>query len=93
MALTKKTTIDRIETERTEDNFFILQVREKQEILEDGEVISTNLHRYHYHPNADVSTIPDPVVKAQFEAVMTQEIKDNYATFKSSQNEEVSESE
>ena len=93
MALTKKTTVDRIETERTKDNFFILQVREKHEILENGVVISTNLHRYHYHPNADVSTISDPVVKAQFEAVMTQEIKDNYATFKASQDEKLSEQE
>ena len=85
MALTKQTVIDRIETERTKDNFFILQVREKQEILEDGNVISTNLHRYHYHPDADVSTISDAVVKAQFEAVMTDEVKANYQTFLASQ--------
>ena len=81
MALTKQTLVDRIETERTKDNFFILQVREKHQILEDGKVISTNLHRYHYHPNVDVSTISDPVVVAQFNAVMTDEVKANYQTF------------
>ena len=87
MELTKKTTIDRIETERTKGDFFILQVREKQEIIEDGKVISTNLHRYHYHPDADTSTISDPVVLAQFNAVMTDEVKANYAKFLKEQEE------
>ena len=85
MSLTKQTVIDRIETERTKDNFFILQVRENRQILEDGEVISSKFYRYHYHPDADVSTIADAVVKAQFEAVMTDEIKANYQTFLASQ--------
>ena len=44
-------------------------------------------------PDADVSTISDPVVLSQFNAVMTQEIKDNYATFLASRNEELSEQE
>ena len=85
MALTKQKVIDRIETERTKDNFFILQVREKHEILENGNVISTNLHRYNYHPDEDVSTISDPVVLAQFNAIMTDEVKANYQTFLTSQ--------
>ena len=88
MALTKRTLIDRIETERTKDDFFILQIREVRQILEDGEVISSSFYRYHYHPDADVSTISDPVVLAQFNAVMTQEIKDNYQTFLASQGTE-----
>ena len=85
MSLTKQTVIDRIETERTRDNFFILQVRENRQILEDGEVISSSFYRYHYHPDADVSTISDPVVLAQFNAVMTDEIKANYQAFLASQ--------
>ena len=85
MALTKQTVIDRIETERTKDNFFILQVRESRQILEDGKVISSKFYRYHYHPDADVSKISDATIKAQFEAVMTDEIKANYQTFLASQ--------
>ena len=87
MALTKRTLIDRIETERTKDDFFILQIREVRQILEDGEVISSKFNRYHYHPDADVSTISDPVVLAQFNAVMTDKIKANYQTFLASQSE------
>ena len=39
-------------------------------------------------PDADTSSITDPVVKAQFEAVMTDEIKANYQTFLEAQNVE-----
>ena len=92
MALTKQTSTDKIETVRVRDHY-VLQVREVVQIIESGNVISQNFHRYVLDPDADVSTITDPVVKAQFEAVMTQEVKDNYATFLASQNEEVSESE
>ena len=60
-------------------------------ILEDGVQISSDLTREILTPDADTSVISDPVVLAQFNAVMTQEVKDNYATFLASQNEEVSE--
>tara|TARA_A100001015_G_scaffold262264_1_gene308376 strand:- start:48 stop:320 length:273 start_codon:yes stop_codon:yes gene_type:complete len=80
MALTKQVIIDKIETEKT-NSFFIIQVREKHIILEDGKQISSNYHRYHYHPDADVSTITDATVKAQFKAIMTKEVKANYQTF------------
>ena len=92
MALTKQVITDKIETVRIEDHY-ALQVREAVQVLEDGNLLSQNFHRHVLQPDADVSTITDPVVKAQFEAVMTQEVKDNYATFLASQNEEVSESE
>lgn len=90
MALTKQTVTDKIESVKTID-YYVLQVREDNQILEDGVVISSNYRRYILLPDADVSSISDPVVLAQFNAVMTQQVKDNYATFLASQNEEVSE--
>ena len=80
MSLTKKTITDKIETVRAKDHY-VLQVREAIQVLEDGELLSQNYHRHVLNPDADVSTITDDVVKAQFEAVMTQEVKDNYAKF------------
>ena len=90
MALTKQTITDKIESVRVQDHY-VLQVREAVQVLEDGQVLSQNYHRYVLNPDADTSAISDPVVKAQFEAVMTQQVKDNYATFLASQTEEVSE--
>ena len=92
MALTKQTVTDKIETVKAQDHY-VLQVREAVQVLEDGNLLSQNFHRYVLNPDADTSTINDPVVLAQFNAIMTQEVKDNYATFLASQNEEVSESE
>ena len=80
MALTKQTITDKIESVRVQDHY-VLQVREAIQVLENNNVISQNYHRYVLNPDTDVSTISDPVVKAQFEAVMTKEVKDNYAKF------------
>ena len=80
MALTKQTITDKIESVRVQDHY-VLQVREAIQVLENNNVISQNYHRYVLNPDTDVSTISDPVVKAQFEAVMTQAVKDNYAKF------------
>lgn len=91
MALTKQTITDKIETVRIVDHY-ALQVREAVQVLEDGDLLSQNFHRYVLQPDADVSTITDPVVKAQFEVVMTKEVKDNYAKFLK-EKEPVSESE
>ena len=90
MALTKQTITDKIETVKVLDHY-VLQIRERNQILEDGQEISSSFHRYVLNPDADTSAISNPVVKAQFKAVMTKEVKDNYATFLASQNEEVSE--
>ena len=87
MSLTKQTITDKIETVKAKDHF-VLQVREAIQVLENGNVISQNFHRYVLDPDADVSTITDPVVLAQFNAVMTQEVKDNYQTFLESQGTE-----
>ena len=82
MSLSKRTITDKIETVGMNSNsYYVLQVREAIQVLEDGNVISQNYHRYVLEPNHDVSTISDATVKAQFNAVMTKEVKDNYAKF------------
>jgi hypothetical protein len=80
MALAKQTKTDKIETVLVL-NHYVLQCREKISVLEDGSELSASFHRYALNPDADVSTISDPVVLAQFNAVMTKEVKDNYAKF------------
>ena len=87
MALTKQTITDKIESVRLKDHY-LLQIREAVQILEDGNVISQNFHRYVLNPDHDVSTITDPVVLAQFNAIMTDEVKANYQTFLASQGTE-----
>ena len=84
MALTKQTITDKIESVRVQDHY-VLQVREAIQVLEDGQLLSQNFHRYILSPDADVSTISDPTVLAQFNAVMTDEVKANYQAFLSSQ--------
>ena len=87
MALTKQTIVDKIETVGINNNsHYVLQVREAIQVLEDGQVISQNFHRYVLNPDVDVSTISDPLVLAQFNAVMTDEVKANYAKFLKEQN-------
>ena len=90
MALKKQIQIDEIKTCKMSD-WYNLHVRESILIIENNNVISSDYNRYMIFPDHDVSTITDPVVKAQFEAVMTKEVKDNYATFLASKAEEVSE--
>ena len=80
MALSKKTIVDKAETCKISDHY-VIQVREAIQVLEDGDLLSQKFHRYVLNPDADVSTISDLVVKAQFEAVMTDQVKDNYAKF------------
>ena len=88
MALTKQTITDKIESVRAKDHY-VLQVREAIQVLEDGELLSQKFHRYVLNPDADTSAISDPVVLAQFNAVMTQTVKDNYQTFLEAQNAEL----
>ena len=88
MSLTKQTITDKIESLRVQDHY-VLQVREAIQVLEDGNVISQNFHRYVLNPDADTSSISDPVVLAQFNAVMTDSIKANYQSFLAEQNAEI----
>ena len=88
MALTKQTITDKIETVAVNSgSHYVLQVREAIQVLEDGELLSQNFHRYTLAPDHDVSTISDPVVLAQFNAVMTDEVKANYQTFLASKTD------
>ncbi len=87
MALTKKTIVDKIEIIARND-FYTLNIREDNQILENGIKISGSFNRYVLTPDADTSTISDPVVLAQFNAVMTDTVKANYQTFLASQTEE-----
>ena len=80
MSLTKQTITDKIESVRVQDHY-VLQVREAVKVYEDGNLFSLNFPRYVINPDHDVSTITDATVKAQFNAVMTKEVKDNYAKF------------
>ena len=92
MTLSKSTIVDKCETVAINNgSHYVLQVREAVQVLEDGNLLSQNFHRYVLQPDADVSTISDPVVLAQFNAVMTDEVKQNYQTFLASQTEESSE--
>ena len=84
MELTKQTKVDRAETVKVQDHYCI-QVRERKQILEDGNEISSSFHRYVLNPDADVSTISDATVLALFNAVMTSEVKANYQAFKEAQ--------
>tara|TARA_Y100001963_G_C6738016_1_gene427376 strand:+ start:861 stop:1115 length:255 start_codon:yes stop_codon:yes gene_type:complete len=84
MALSKQTITDKIETLKVQ-NFYNIQVREAVQVIEDGKVISQSFHRYILNPDADVSTITDAVIKAQFNAIMTDKVKSNYQTYLASQ--------
>ena len=85
MALTKQTIIDKIETVKVQDHFLI-QIREDKQVLENGVKLSGTYHRYVLNPDHDISTITDTTVLAQFNAVMTDQIKANYQTFLQAQN-------
>ena len=87
MALTKQTITDKIESVRVQDHY-VLQVREAIQVLEDGNLLSQNFHRYVLNPDHDVSTISEPTVLTQFNAIMTDEVKANYQTFLASQGTE-----
>jgi hypothetical protein len=80
MAIKKQIITDKIESVRVQDHYF-LQVREAIQVLEDGNLLSQSFHRYTLSPDHDVSTISDPVVLAQFNAIMTDTVKANYQSF------------
>ena len=87
MALTKVTKTDKIETVAVLDHY-VLQCRNRISVMEDGSELSASFYRYVLNPDADTSAISDPVVLAQFNAVMTEEVKANYAKFLKEQAEQ-----
>jgi len=84
MALSKNKVVDKAETVAVGSHYCI-QVRERNQILEDGKEISSSFSRHILTPDADVSSITDATVKAQFQAVMTPQVKQNYQAFKEAQ--------
>jgi len=87
MTLTKKTVIDKIEIVKIED-YYRLQIREDNQVLQDSVKLSGSFHRYALNPDYDISKITDSVVKSQFQAIMTDAVKKNYQTHLKKQNEE-----
>ena len=87
MAITKKAITASIDTIKAGDHYCI-NVREVLQIFEDNEIISEKNYRYVLEPDADVSKITDAVVLAQFNAVMTSQVKANYQAFLEAQNAE-----
>tara|TARA_Y100000004_G_scaffold75419_1_gene84837 strand:- start:72 stop:356 length:285 start_codon:yes stop_codon:yes gene_type:complete len=86
MSLEKNIFVDKCETVAINvGSHYVIQVRERHQILENGREISASFNRYVLNPDADTSAISDPVVLAQFNAVMTDEVKANYQTFLASQ--------
>lgn len=81
MALTKQTITDKIEIVGQHNS---LQIRQSNQILEDGVVISQSYHRYVLQPDADVSG-EDAKIQAVAAAVWTDEIKAAYAAHLASQ--------
>lgn len=75
MALTKETTIDKIEIVGP---FKMIQVREAEVIKEDGVEIARKFHRRCLCPTDDMSN-EDAEVQAVSNAVHTQEVKDAYS--------------
>ena len=87
MSLTKQIKTDKIETVAVLDHY-ILQCRNRISVMENGSELSASFHRYVLNPDADTSKISDPVVLSQFNAIMTDQIKQNYQTFLEAQNAE-----
>ena len=80
MAITKEIFYDKVETLKIK-NHYVLQLRKRISIKEDNKEISFSYEREVLNPDADVSNITDATIRAQFQAVMTNEVKANYQTF------------
>ena len=75
MALTKQTSVDKIEIVGAHK---LVQVRQATVILDDGVEVGRTNHRYVLNPNSDITSEPSDV-QAVCNAVHTQEVKDAYA--------------
>ena len=85
MALIKKIEVDKIETIK-EKNFYHLSVRTRCSVFDNDELIASNFSRASYPPNFDITSISDPLIVSQFNAVMSNEVKTNYKNFLEEQN-------
>ena len=85
MAITKETQIGKIEVV---GKYKSVQVRTDTVVMEDGEELSRKYHRHALMPDA-VITDEHTEVQAVCNAVWTDEVKANYATFKAEQQENI----
>ena len=85
MAITKETQIGKIEVVGKHK---FVQVRTDTVVIEDGEELSRKYHRHALMPDADI-TNEHAEVQAVCNAVLTQDVKDAYATFKASQENDI----
>ena len=81
MAITKETQIGKIEVV---GKYKSVQVRTDIVVMEDGNELSRQYHRHVLHPDADI-TNQTSEVQAVCNAVWTDQIKADYATFKANQ--------
>jgi len=81
MAITKETQIGKIEVV---GQYKSVQVRTDTVVMEDGTELSRKYHRHSLSPDA-VITDEHSEVQAVCNAVWTQDVKDAYETFKSTQ--------
>ena len=81
MALTKQTVVDKIEIV---GKYSHIQVREAEQILEDGVIISQTYHRYVVAPG---ETSSDPKVLSIINTVHTQDVIDAYQAHLASRQE------
>jgi hypothetical protein len=81
MAITKETLVGKIEVV---GEFKSVQVRNDTVIKEDGTELTRSYHRHVLHPDADI-TNETSEVQAVCNAVWTDQIKADYATFKANQ--------
>lgn len=77
MAIEKIKTIDKIEVI---GDYKHIQVRERTDIVEDGQVISTSYHRWVIEPGQDYSN-ESADVKAMCQQFHTEEVINAYNTF------------
>ena len=81
MAITKETLVGKIEIV---GEFKSVQVRNDTVIKEDDSELTRSYHRHVLHPDADI-TNQTSEVQAVCNAVWTDQIKADYATFKANQ--------
>jgi len=81
MALTKTYTVDKIEVAGKHKH---VQVKQLLIISENGQEISKNAHRYILEPGSDITNEPSDV-QAICNTAWTQQVKDDWNTFKQEQ--------
>ena len=85
MTIEKIKTIDKIEVV---GDYKHIQVRERTDIVEDGNIISSSYHRWVIAPGQDYSN-EHADVQAMCQQFHTQEIIDNYNTFLAEQESDL----